>query len=281
MTSYEIIMGRKPNLKYFHIFGCVCYVLNDRDHLAKFDSKSVKCLFLGYSTNGRAYRVFNLRTRTTMESINIVFDDLADLTVKTPEANVEELLDINEALTKNSVESGVETSEATPSTPPPLNRTETVDNDNDDDDDVVINGGKEILSKIQKNHPSSQIIGELHEGVQTRKKEKVDYRKVIGLICMSSTFSQASHSCFVSQIEPKNNNNDILNEEAYVSQPKGFEDTHHVDHVYKVKNALYGLKQAPRAWCSNDGVDNTVNNTSALTCLIQGEMNFDSGGDTL
>ncbi|XP_073019407.1 uncharacterized protein [Primulina eburnea] len=42
MTSYEIIMGKKPNLKYFHIFGCVCYTLNDRDQLAKFDSKSDK-----------------------------------------------------------------------------------------------------------------------------------------------------------------------------------------------------------------------------------------------
>ncbi|XP_075524511.1 uncharacterized protein LOC142556904 [Primulina tabacum] len=44
MTSYEIIMGKKPNLKYFHIFGCVCYTLNDRDQLAKFDSKSDKYL---------------------------------------------------------------------------------------------------------------------------------------------------------------------------------------------------------------------------------------------
>ncbi|XP_075524516.1 uncharacterized protein LOC142556908 [Primulina tabacum] len=42
MTSYEIIMGKKPNLKYFHIFGCVCYTLNDRDQLAKFDSKNIK-----------------------------------------------------------------------------------------------------------------------------------------------------------------------------------------------------------------------------------------------
>ena len=42
--------------------------------------------------------------------------------------------------------------------------------------------------------------------------------------------------------------NGILNEKAYVEKPKGFEDPHHPDYIYKLKKAFYGLKQAPRAW---------------------------------
>ncbi|GJW12665.1 retrovirus-related pol polyprotein from transposon TNT 1-94 [Tanacetum coccineum] len=39
-----------------------------------------------------------------------------------------------------------------------------------------------------------------------------------------------------------------LKEGMYVCQPKGFIDTDHPSHVYKLKKAIYGLKQASRAW---------------------------------
>nr|GEU88886.1 copia protein [Tanacetum cinerariifolium] len=39
-----------------------------------------------------------------------------------------------------------------------------------------------------------------------------------------------------------------IEEEVYVCQPPGFEDSRFPNKVYKVEKALYGLHQAPRAW---------------------------------
>ncbi|KAI5339507.1 hypothetical protein L3X38_018779 [Prunus dulcis] len=74
-TPYELWKGKKPNVSYFRVFGSTCYILRDREHLAKFDSKSDKGIFLGYSTSSRDYTVYNYRTETIIESINISIDD--------------------------------------------------------------------------------------------------------------------------------------------------------------------------------------------------------------
>ncbi|GJV15575.1 retrovirus-related pol polyprotein from transposon TNT 1-94 [Tanacetum coccineum] len=75
-TPYHIINGWKPSVKFFHIFGSLCYIVRDGENLDKMKEKGDACIFVGYSTQSRAYRVFNKRTRVIVETIHVNFDEL-------------------------------------------------------------------------------------------------------------------------------------------------------------------------------------------------------------
>ena len=36
-TLYELWYNRKPSIKHLRVFGCPCWVFNDRERLGKFD----------------------------------------------------------------------------------------------------------------------------------------------------------------------------------------------------------------------------------------------------
>nr|GEZ07489.1 hypothetical protein [Tanacetum cinerariifolium] len=75
-TPYHIINDPKPSIKFFHIFGSLCYIVKDGENLDKMKEKGDACIFVGYSTQRRAYRVFNKRTRVLVETIHVTFDEL-------------------------------------------------------------------------------------------------------------------------------------------------------------------------------------------------------------
>ena len=77
-TPYELWKGRKPNVKYFKIFGSTCFILKDREHMGKFDSRSNEGIFLGYSFTSKAYQVYNKRTKKVMETVNVVIDEVSN-----------------------------------------------------------------------------------------------------------------------------------------------------------------------------------------------------------
>ncbi|XP_075499100.1 uncharacterized protein LOC142537473 [Primulina tabacum] len=208
------------------------------DQLAKFDSKSDKCLFLGYATNSRAYRMFNLRTRTIMESINVVFDDCADLKRKTAEDDVEDLLENPISLENADVAPDVATSgttcdaEDTESEEPHCND-DTVDDGSSLKDEFWINAMHDELEQFVRNDVWDLVPPPDHARIES-------VRLLLAVACYMKIkpFQMDVKSTFL---------NGILSEEVYVRHPKGFEDPHNLDHVYKSKKTLYGLKQAPRA----------------------------------
>ena len=73
-TPYELWKDRKPNIGYFKVFGCKCFILNTKDNLGKFDPKSDVGIFLEYSNSSKSYRVCNKRTLVVKESMHVTFD---------------------------------------------------------------------------------------------------------------------------------------------------------------------------------------------------------------
>nr|GFA83012.1 retrovirus-related Pol polyprotein from transposon TNT 1-94 [Tanacetum cinerariifolium] len=75
-TYYELLKGKKPDLKYFRVFGSLCYPTNDYDDVGKLKAKVDICIFVGYAPTKKAYRVYNSRTRKIQETIHVTFDEL-------------------------------------------------------------------------------------------------------------------------------------------------------------------------------------------------------------
>ncbi|GKA35294.1 retrovirus-related pol polyprotein from transposon TNT 1-94 [Tanacetum coccineum] len=78
-TPYHIINAKKPTLKDLHIFGCICYLTRDGENLDKMIEKGDLCIFMGYSTQSKGYRIYNKSTRLIVESIHVHFDEIKQM----------------------------------------------------------------------------------------------------------------------------------------------------------------------------------------------------------
>nr|GFA67098.1 hypothetical protein [Tanacetum cinerariifolium] len=56
-----------------------CFTQNHGENLDKMKEKGDACIFVGYSTQSRAYRVFIKRTRVIVETIHVNFDELPQM----------------------------------------------------------------------------------------------------------------------------------------------------------------------------------------------------------
>lgn len=75
MTPYELWYDWKPSVKYFKVFRSKCFIKKDMDGLGSFDSRSDEGIFLGYSSNNKAYKCYNKRLRRVIESVHVKFDE--------------------------------------------------------------------------------------------------------------------------------------------------------------------------------------------------------------
>ncbi|GJY85350.1 hypothetical protein Tco_0499376 [Tanacetum coccineum] len=59
---------------------CTYYLVRDGENLDKMKEKGDPCIFVGYSTTSKGYRIYNKRTKLIIESIHINFDKIKEMT---------------------------------------------------------------------------------------------------------------------------------------------------------------------------------------------------------
>ncbi|KAK4399006.1 putative mitochondrial protein [Sesamum angolense] len=75
MTPLEAWSGKKPSAKHLRVFGSICYVHIPTEKRHKLEEKTEKGIFLGYSTQSKGYRIYNLKTKKLIISRDVEFDE--------------------------------------------------------------------------------------------------------------------------------------------------------------------------------------------------------------
>ncbi|GJT57568.1 retrovirus-related pol polyprotein from transposon TNT 1-94 [Tanacetum coccineum] len=176
-TPYHIINARKPSVKFFHIFGSLCYIVRDGENLDKMKEKGDACIFVGYSTQSKAYRVFNKRTRMIVETIHVNFDELpqmaSDHVSSDPETNTENAqFDDDEFINIFST--------------PVQEQGETSSRHVDTSNMHTFYQHHPSAQRWTKDHPLEQVIGNPSQSVRTRRQLETD-----GEMCMFATSHRA------------------------------------------------------------------------------------------
>ncbi|KAH9715535.1 Integrase catalytic domain-containing protein [Citrus sinensis] len=185
-TLYELWKHRKPNISYFKVFGCKCFILNTKDNLGKFDPKSNVGIFLGYSNSSKAYRVYNKNTLVVEEYMHVTFDE------SNPSSTEKVVVDndVDEDLQKESSND---------------NQKDASHGNQDEHEEMNVEqneGASQSLPKEWRyvsSHPKDVILGDPSRGVTTR----------------SSLRNTCEHNAFISQIEPKSFA-DAENDESWI-----------------------------------------------------------------
>jgi hypothetical protein len=78
-TPQEAWCGRKPLVTHIRVFGCIAYAKIPDASRTKLEAKSVKCLFLGYCKESKAYRLICLESKKIIRCCDVTFCEHGEL----------------------------------------------------------------------------------------------------------------------------------------------------------------------------------------------------------
>lgn len=72
-TPYEVLHNKVPSFDQIKVFGSLCYTTNNKPHKEKFEPRSLRCIFLGFNTGQKGYKLYHLETMEILVSRDVVF----------------------------------------------------------------------------------------------------------------------------------------------------------------------------------------------------------------
>eukprot|EP00253_Pinus_taeda_P036449 PITA_36449 len=78
-TPQEVWTGKKLYVSHLRVFGCDAYVHVPKEERTKLDSKSEKCIFIGYNDGLKGYMLWNQTIRKVVYNRDVVFREVKDV----------------------------------------------------------------------------------------------------------------------------------------------------------------------------------------------------------
>ena len=74
-SLYDLLYKRHPDCSTLRCFGCLCFAINTEPHKDKFAPKALKCIFLGFQSGFKAYKLFSLESHVIFFSRDVIFHE--------------------------------------------------------------------------------------------------------------------------------------------------------------------------------------------------------------
>jgi Reverse transcriptase (RNA-dependent DNA polymerase) len=96
-TPYHYWTGKKPDISYFRVFGCLAYVLIHKDKRKALQPHSKKCIFVGYPDGVKAWKFWDPVEKKIIISSHAVFDERCFPGNSTTAINLASIPDVEQA----------------------------------------------------------------------------------------------------------------------------------------------------------------------------------------